>query len=51
MKLALAALVYLLIALILSAGILLMITGKPWLLIIALVAYVVAFAKIGCLSH
>ena len=51
MKLALAALVYLLIALILSVGILLLITGKPWLLIIAFVAYVVAFAKIGCLSQ
>jgi len=51
MKLALAALVYSLIALILSVGILLLITGKPWLLIIALVAYVVAFAKIGCLSQ
>jgi len=32
-------------------GILLIITGKPWLLIIALVAYIVAFAKIGCLSE
>ena len=51
MKLALAALVYLLIALILSVGILLLITGKPWLLIVTLVAYVVAFAKIGCLSQ
>jgi hypothetical protein len=45
MKLALAALVYLLIALILSVGILLTIAGKPWLLIIALVAYVVAFGR------
>jgi len=37
MKLALAALVYLLIALILSVGILLTIAGKPWLLIVAFV--------------
>jgi hypothetical protein len=51
MKLALAALVYLLIALVLSVGILLIITGKPWLLIIALATYVAAFAKIGCLSQ
>ena len=51
MKLALAALVYSLIALILSVGILLLIAGKPWLLLVAFVAYVVAFAKIGCLSH
>jgi hypothetical protein len=51
MKLALAALVYGLIALILSVGILLLIAGKPWLLIVAFVAYIVAFAKIGCLSQ
>jgi hypothetical protein len=51
MKLALAALVYLLIALTLSVGILLTIAGKPWLLIVAFVAYAVAFAKIGCLSQ
>ena len=51
MKLALAALVYLVIALILGVGILLTIAGKPWLLIVAFVAYVVAFAKIGCLSE
>ena len=31
--------------------ILLLITGKPWLLIVALVAYIVAFARIGCLSQ
>jgi hypothetical protein len=51
MKLALAALVYLVIALILGVGILLTIAGKPWLLIVAFLAYVVAFAKIGCLSE
>ena len=51
MKLALAALVYLVIALVLSVGILLTIAGKPWLLIVAFVAYIVAFARIGCLSQ
>ena len=51
MKLALAALVYLVMALILGLGILLTIAGKPWLLIIAFVVYVVAFSKIGCLSQ
>lgn len=45
MKLALAALVYLVIALVLGLGILLTIAGKPWLLIIAFVAYVVAFGR------
>lgn len=51
MKFALAIFVYLLIGLILGAGILLLIAGKPWLFIAALIAYVVAFGKIGCLTH
>ena len=51
MKLALAILVYGLICLVLSAGILLLLAGKPWLLILSLVAFVVAFGKIGCTSH
>ena len=51
MKLALAVLAYLLIGLVLSAGILLLMAGKPWLLIVALAAFVVAFGKIGCMSH
>jgi hypothetical protein len=51
MKLALAVLAYFLVALILSAGILLLVAGKPWLLIIGLLAFVVAFGKYGCMSH
>ena len=51
MKLALAALVYLMIVLALSLGVLLMVAGKPWPLVIALLFYVVAFSKIGCLSQ
>jgi hypothetical protein len=51
MKLALAVLVYVLIGLVLSCGILLLLAGKPWLLIVALLAYVVAFGKIGCMTH
>ncbi len=51
MKLALAVLVYVLMGLVLSAGVLLLLAGKPWLLIIALLAYVVAFGKIGCMTH
>ena len=51
MKLALAVLVYLLIGVVLGAGILLTVAGKPWLLIAAFVAYVVAFGKIGCMTH
>ena len=51
MKLTLAILAYGLIGLILCGGILLVMAGKPWLLIVAVVAYIVAFARIGCLSH
>jgi F0F1-type ATP synthase assembly protein I len=48
MKLALAVLVYALIGLVLSWGILLLLAGKPWLFIVAFLTYLVAFGKIGC---
>jgi hypothetical protein len=51
MKLGLAILAYLLMGVVLSAGILLLLAGKPWLLIIGLLAFVVAFGKIGCMTH
>ena len=51
MKLALAVLVYLIMALILGAGILLATAGKPLFLIIAFIAFVVAFGRLGCMSH
>jgi len=51
MKLALAVLVYALMGVVLGAGILLTVAGKPWFLLIALVVYVVAFGKIGCMTH
>jgi hypothetical protein len=51
MKLAMAFLVYSVIALVLGLGILLLVAGKPWLFIIAIPVYLIAFAKIGCLSQ
>jgi hypothetical protein len=51
MKLALAALVYLGMALVLCTGIVLMVAGKPWLLIIAFLLYAAAFGKFGCLGQ
>jgi hypothetical protein len=51
MKLFLAALVYLVIAFFLGWGILLVMAGKPLFLIIAFIAFVVAFGKIGCMTH
>jgi hypothetical protein len=51
MKLALAVLVYLIMASILGAGIFLAATGKPLFLIIAFVAFCFAFGKLGCMPH
>ncbi len=51
MKLLFAVLAYLAMGVVLGAGILMLIGGKPWLLIAAFLAYVIAFARIGCLSH
>jgi hypothetical protein len=44
-----AVIAYLLIALVLGCGILLAVRGSYWLLAVSLLAYGVAFAKIGCL--
>ena len=51
MKFYLAILTYLLIGAVLGIGILLTLSGKPWLLIAAAVAYLVAFGRLGCKSH
>ena len=51
MKFFLAILAYLLIGVLLGWAILLAVTGKPWLLVVSLLVYLVAFTKIGCLSH
>ena len=51
MKLALAVLIYLIIAAILGAGILLLVAGKPWFLAIGFIAFVVAFGRIGCMPQ
>ena len=49
MKLVLAVLIYLVIALVLAAGILLTVAGKPWFLVIGAIAFIVAFGRIGCM--
>jgi hypothetical protein len=49
MKFAMAILFYLIVAFILALGILMMMHGEPWLLIVGAVGFVVAFGKIGCL--
>jgi hypothetical protein len=49
MKFVLAILIYLVIAVILGAGILLVTAGKPWFLAVGAVAFIVAFGRIGCM--
>jgi len=49
MKFLMAIIAYALIGVVLGWGIMLLIKGNPWLLIAGFIAYVVAFAKIGCL--
>ncbi len=44
-----AIVVYLVIGLALAWGILLAVRNNPWLLIVAFLAYAIAFARIGCL--
>ncbi|MGH7941652.1 MAG: hypothetical protein ACREE6_11165 [Limisphaerales bacterium] len=51
MKFALAILVYLIMVAILGTGILLLVLGKPWFFIIAFIVYVVAFGRLGCMTH
>jgi hypothetical protein len=51
MKFALAILVFLIMAMILGGGILALVAGKPLLLIVGVVGFVLLFAKFGCLSH
>jgi hypothetical protein len=51
MKFALAILVYLLIGAVIGVGVLLLVAGKPLLFILSLVAFVLAFAKYGCLTQ
>jgi hypothetical protein len=48
-KFVLAIVVYLIMGLVLALGILHTLQGRPSLLIAGLVAYVLAFAKLGCL--
>jgi hypothetical protein len=43
--------VYLLLGVVLAAGILLAAHGRAWLLILGGVAYLLAFARFGCAAH
>jgi hypothetical protein len=49
MKFILSILAYLLIGVVLGAGIYMAVKGSLWLLIVGFLVYVLAFAKLGCL--
>ncbi len=49
MKFVWAIVAYLVIGLVLGWGILLTVKGDPWLLIVGTLAYLAAFAWLGCL--
>ena len=44
-------LVYLIMAAIIGAGILLLVLGKPLFFIVSIIVYVVAFGRLGCVTH
>ena len=44
-----AVLAYVAIGAVLGTGMMMAVKGSPWLLVIAFVAYVVAFGKLGCM--
>jgi hypothetical protein len=49
MKFFAAIVAYLLIGLVLGAGIYEAVKGHLWMLVVALLVYIIAFAKLGCL--
>jgi hypothetical protein len=51
MNFVLALLCFLVFAFFLGWGIVLLMAGTPWLFVAALVVFIVAFAKYGCLSQ
>jgi hypothetical protein len=51
MKFVLAIVAYLVIGAVLGWGMLLAAKGQLWLLIVGFLAYVVAFARLGCLPR
>jgi hypothetical protein len=51
MNFALAFLTFVVFAFFLGWGIVLLMTGSPWLFIVALLVFLGAFTKYGCLSN
>ena len=51
MKFSLAILTFVLFALFIGTGIVLMLAGKPLLFVVAMGVFLATFIKYGCLSH
>ena len=51
MKFLWAMLIWLVMGAIITTGIVLATIGKPWLLIVGLLGFIVAVGKIGCATH
>ena len=51
MKLILALVVWCIIGMIIGLGVVMAVNGHLWLLAASLLAFIVAFARIGCKSH
>lgn len=51
MKLVFVMFVWMLIAFLLGAGVVLAVKGSIWLLALGLAAFILAVGKIGCLTH
>lgn len=50
MTLFLVMLTWLIMAAVLTAGILMAVAGKVWLLVLAVIAFIILFSKYGCLE-
>jgi hypothetical protein len=51
MKFISAMIVWLVMGAVITAGIVMATTGKPWLLIVGLLGFIFAVGKIGCATH
>ncbi|HMP81349.1 MAG TPA: hypothetical protein PKA41_01430 [Verrucomicrobiota bacterium] len=51
MKFYFAILAYVIVSAVLGAGLLMLMAGKPWLLVAGCLVYLIAFARFGCASH
>ena len=51
MKLLLAVVAWVVIALAIGIGMVLAVKGSPWLLLLSMLGFILAFARYGCIEH